>query len=510
MSKLDLGEILANNNPFQNVPNSGTGREQIEYIDIALIDSDPNNFYELSDIDQLAANIELCGLQQPIRVRTNPEDPARVIIVSGHRRRAAIEKLVLEGREDLKEIPCIREQRTGSAALQKLRLIYANSDTRKMSSADLAQQIEEVEMLLYQLKEEGYDFPGRMRDHVAEACKLSKSKLSRLKVIRESLIPPLQKAWKQGKLKESVAYACAQHPAALQQKFIEFRKLHTYGVQPETWHEHTVKDGMDLLEKEDRLKCKHGSEDGKCVNSERRIEAQVGCHCSWDAACKKGKCCVECSSLATCRAACKQLKSQIEKAREIRKAQQLKEAEAQAERDRLSVDPITKFWGRFAAARKGSGLSIDEYLSAMGIYNDGKIGKRYERFERGEKIKRDTGLPYCGGYGLPLYHIEGLLKASKALSVSLDYLFCLTDDPRGFAPTPEPQPTGQLMIAGWIPGGTTPAEPCNVVADFDANGIKLRRLAYWDGEAFLFGKGKVAIDAACIKWMRLPPDEEAD
>ena len=48
------------------------GREQIEYIRLELIDEDPNNFYLLSDIDQLAANIELCGLQQPIRVRPIP------------------------------------------------------------------------------------------------------------------------------------------------------------------------------------------------------------------------------------------------------------------------------------------------------------------------------------------------------------------------------------------------------------------------------------------------------
>ena len=40
-------------------------REQIQYIDIDLIDPDPKNFYELSDLDELAANIELVGLQQP-------------------------------------------------------------------------------------------------------------------------------------------------------------------------------------------------------------------------------------------------------------------------------------------------------------------------------------------------------------------------------------------------------------------------------------------------------------
>ncbi len=581
MSKLDLGEILANNNPFQNVPNSGTGREQIEYIDIALIDSDPNNFYELSDIDQLAANIELCGLQQPIRVRANPDDSNRVIIVSGHRRRAAIEKLVQEGREDLKEVPCIREQRTGSAALQELQLIYANSDTRKMSNADINRQVERVTALLYQLKEEGLEFPGRMRDHVAEACKISKSKLSRLKVIHDNLIPPLMKVWDQGKMPESVAYALAQHSAELQQKFIELRKLYSYTVKPETWSEFTVKDGMELLREENQLKCQHGTPDGKCENTEKRIEMNVRGNCSWDAACKKGKCCVDCSSLATCRAACKHLSEEIRAAKEARKEQLQKAAEAQAERDKPRVDPITKFWGRFAVARAASGLSIDEYLSAMNIYNDGKVGKRYERFERGEKIKSDTGLPYCGGYGIPLYHVEGLLKASKVLGVSLDYLFCQTDNPNGFVsesggvqceplalghcqwcpatqfpddkqelvaidkdgyatdgtfenghlrgtgfdwdevlywtPMPDPdgvvqvtpRPTGQLMIAGWMPGGTTPAESCEVVAVFKAGGVLVKRISLWNGSSFTFING-TPIEQEPIRWMRLPPDEEAD
>ena len=77
----DLGELL------KDVPKLDAGREQIEYIRLDLIEEDPNNFYQLSDIDALAANIELCGLQQPIRVRLT--DGGHYRIVSGHRRRKA-------------------------------------------------------------------------------------------------------------------------------------------------------------------------------------------------------------------------------------------------------------------------------------------------------------------------------------------------------------------------------------------------------------------------------------
>ena len=43
----DLSEVL------KGVSNPGTGREQIEYISLDLIDRDPKNFYELNGIDYL-------------------------------------------------------------------------------------------------------------------------------------------------------------------------------------------------------------------------------------------------------------------------------------------------------------------------------------------------------------------------------------------------------------------------------------------------------------------------
>ena len=52
-----------------NVSKSDTSRETIEYIGLNKLEADPGNFYSLAGLENLAANIELCGLQQPIRVR---------------------------------------------------------------------------------------------------------------------------------------------------------------------------------------------------------------------------------------------------------------------------------------------------------------------------------------------------------------------------------------------------------------------------------------------------------
>ena len=164
-----------------------SGPEQIEYIDIDLLDGDERNFYQLTDIDELADNIQMCGLQQPIRVRAG--EGGRFTIVSGHRRRAALAQLVDKGLDQFRRVPCIRETDDASPALQELRLIFANSSTRKLTSAEIGEQAERVEALLYQLKEDGFEFPeGRMRDVVAAACNTHGSKLARIKVIRERLL----------------------------------------------------------------------------------------------------------------------------------------------------------------------------------------------------------------------------------------------------------------------------------------------------------------------------------
>lgn len=232
----DLSKMLS------DVSELDTGRDnrrQLEYIDIARIRPDPRNFYELSGIDELTANIELLGLQQPLLVRQHPEEESAVMIVSGHRRHAALERLINEGHEDLRLVPCLREDSPASEALQELRLIFANSDTRRMSPAEQAKQAERVEALLYELKEQGIEFPGRMRDHVAEACKMSKSKLARLKVIRERLNQPgLRRAFEEGRLSESTAYELARQNDAVQELADEM---------PEYFCSHSTEEAMTVI-----------------------------------------------------------------------------------------------------------------------------------------------------------------------------------------------------------------------------------------------------------------------
>ena len=211
--KFDIGDYLKTENV------SRMDIEQIVYIDLDRIDPDPNNFYSLDGIDELAGNIELIGLQQPLRVR--PEGD-RFTVISGHRRRAACLLIRDGGSEQFANgVPCIVEYGEATPAMRELRLIYANSSTRVLSPAELSKQAERVQELLYELKKQGVEFPGRMREHVAAACRVSESKLARLSAIRKNLRDTYRLLFDAQRLSEGLAYRISQESQEVQKDLFE-------------------------------------------------------------------------------------------------------------------------------------------------------------------------------------------------------------------------------------------------------------------------------------------------
>ena len=202
--------------------------KEIVYLPVDKIDPDPDNFYSLAGIDELADSIALIGLQQPLLVRPG-EELGRYTVISGHRRLAAIQ-LLQDGEDDSAHlfdhgVPCIIDlgelniiPGTDLAkALQELKLIYANSATRVLSAAEISKQAERIESLLYTLKDQGMTFPGRMRQHVAKICQVSQTKIARLHAIRENLVPDLLERFDAGQINEAVAYRISQEPTGVQE-----------------------------------------------------------------------------------------------------------------------------------------------------------------------------------------------------------------------------------------------------------------------------------------------------
>lgn len=185
-----------------------TGAEQITLLPLDKLIPDERNFYSLDGIDELAANIETVGLMDPIRVRPQGGE---YVIVSGHRRRAAC-MLIRDGGNPMfdRGVPCIIELGAASDAMRELRLIFANSATRQLTSAELSKQAERTNAVLLQLKKEGFEFKGKTRELVAEILHASESKIARVTAIRKNLIDGYLSTFDDGRLQESSAYRLSQ------------------------------------------------------------------------------------------------------------------------------------------------------------------------------------------------------------------------------------------------------------------------------------------------------------
>lgn len=519
----DLAENLKG---VSSLNTSDAGREQIQYIHVEHILPDERNFYDLSGIDELADSIELVGLQQPLRVRPDPDHEGAYIIVSGHRRHTALKKLIGESQELYDRFcnaPCIVERHTGAAdevewLLQELRLIYGNSDTRKLSSADLSKQAERVELLLYQLKEAGMEFPGKMRDHVAEACKVSASKLARLKVIRENLLPDLKKDWETGDLNESVAYVFAQQPQEVQRVMIQLiTQCGAHNLARKWWHEGNVKYYAEKAARE--LKPRKGPR-GSCESCDasglrlRRME-----HGKLDDHCNEGKCCHCCPNIGSCEYACPHLSREVEKAREKAKAKraQVKEEKARENEDILA--PKIRLWKRFGEARAAAGLTFEQYAKKAHVVAF-RREKKVEDFEQGRKLTPSSGgLPYTGGDGLDEWRIKPLVNAADALGCSVDYLLCRTDEPKMAAsasvdppesPAAPPTDSGRWVLLEWISPERQPEDGQMAALEFDFGSTgKSYRLGRWADGGWCF-TGGTPMGAQPSGWFPLPDIGEGD
>lgn len=213
-AKFDLRSVLAAADI--EAPES----EHIEMIAWGKIDVDARNFYSLDNIEELAANIETVGLLDPLRVRRSGE---RYTVVSGHRRRAAIELLIRDsgGVAFQSGVPCIVESTAASEAMQELRLILANASTRKMSDSDIAREIDRMTVCFKQLQAEGYKFPGKMRSMIAKICDISETKVATLTAIKNNLIPEYKEAFDRGELVTNSAYTISKATPEKQRELLE-------------------------------------------------------------------------------------------------------------------------------------------------------------------------------------------------------------------------------------------------------------------------------------------------
>lgn len=472
---------------------------RVQMISLDDIVENKDNFYSMDGkaLADLANSIAMDGLQQYPVVTPHPNQPGKYRLISGHRRCAAIRLLVEDAehpREDLRLVPCTVRQYE-SEAMAELQLILANSTTRKLSAPEISRQAERMTDLLYQLKEEGYEFPGRMRDLVAAACNVSAPKLARLKVIRGKLGADFMYLFEKNRLPEQTAYALARLPVDFQERLAGIthdisggaaeRILEKYG---EGWR------WLPDLACPDGKACRRG--DAFLRHDLENPYSMCG-----------GKtCCLDCEDAKSAYCPCSRMCSRAQAVR--------KEArdEKKAAEDRAKLERVAGYQRKTQA----NAQRVLRAAEAAGLPDDAQIRWGYENLSV-RAIREYAAGKFPEDHAW--YHAElsadGLSNpagAAEILGCSTDYLLGVTDE-LAPAPVKEIEPEGgpleaALPVLAWIPG--SPDSSRRVVARFVMEGdFTLTELCFYDSQAgkYRFSESGPAIEAACLGWWPVPEED---
>ena len=429
-------------------------------IPVDDIRDNPRNFYPTPDSQALRAlmdSIRANGLLEPPTVV--PAGDGTYRLISGHSRMAAIKALRETETPDQWATVLCRVLPPMSEGQEQAAVIEANRQ-RVKSNALLADEAEKLTAAYIKRREAGEELPGRIRDHVAEALQVKATKIANLSAIKNGLkVPGLVERWKRDEIPEAAALQIARMDIDEQYRLLDWiidkRRSCTINEVRKFSTCYTVT----------RRKCEHTGR--MCENAERMYDHDYR-YGEWHGS----NCCLNCLDRDTCPAACKYVEK---KPVEQPEAPAVNPAAKDPRLDYKVMVPT--FCQRVKELRIQTGMTRKEFAQSIDEFPG-----TYSACENASM---------CGS--------EKIAKLALCFGVSTDYLYGLTDEL-----TPPTLPEGQLMIAGWMPGSTNPAEPGEFAAYVDlGDGKLLKRFFDWDGQHWMM-PGGIEAQAPVVWWMRLP------
>ena len=412
-NKVDVAAILGGQ--LAKVSDSDTPGK---LIPLAQIHPNPRNFYpRVENLEDLEESIQANGLLEPLTVV--PDEGGGYRLISGHNRLAALRRIQSAKYQD--GVPCLvlpaMDEHVELAAI-----IEANRQ-RVKTPALLAEEAEKLTQAYTARKRAGENLPGRIRDRVAEAMQISKTKLANLSAIRNGIkVPGIMKKWERDEIPEAAALEIARLPVEAQYRLLDW--------MIDGHHSYSMRDVKKFAVMWGGCMHKCPESSGFCTNAEA-IYNQDYHGGEWSGA----GCCMKCLARDTCQAACgfarphepEEGAGGIAPPPKLENRVELSAEDWQVRRERFSE--------RLRAARESTGLDRAAFAEKIGEYK-----ATYSAWENGN-------LP--GSSAFP--------RLAQALGVSTDYLYGLTDDPAPKAAPAQWQPLdeahwpadGQLVAIAW-------------------------------------------------------------
>lgn len=430
-------------------------------IPVDDIRDNPRNFYPTPDpqtLRALADSIRANGLLEPPTVV--PAGDGSYRLISGHSRLAAIKALRETETPDQWATVLCRVLPPMSEGQEQAAVIEANRQ-RVKSNALLAEEAARLTEAYIKRREAGEQLPGRIRDYVAEALQVKATKVANLSAIKNGLkVPGIVESWKCNEIPEAAALQIARMDLDEQYRLLDWiiDKNRPYSINE-------VRKFSTCY----TMACRSCEHTGRmCENAERMYDHDYR-YGAW----LGSNCCMMCLKKDTCSAACQYVEK---KPVEQPEAPAVNPAAKDPRLDYKVMVPT--FCQRVKELRIQTGMTRKEFAQSIDEFPG-----TYSACENNSM---------CGS--------EKIAKLALCFGVSTDYLYGLTDEL-----TPPTLPEGQLMIAGWMPGSTNPAEPGEFAAYVDlGDGKLLKRFFDWDGQHWMM-PGGIEAQAPVVWWMRLPP-----
>ena len=432
MPRRDVDVFAILNDQLAKVSDSDT---PVRMIPLTDIHPNPRNFYpRVDNLDDLVASIQANGLLEPLTVV--PDQGGGYRLISGHNRLAAIKRAAFSQADRWAKVPCLVLPAMDEHV--ELAAIIESNRQRVKTKALLAEEADKLTEAYMARKRAGEDLPGRIRDRVAEAMQISKTKLANISAIRNGIkVPGITAKWERDEIPEAAALEIARLPVEAQYRLLDW--------VIDGHHSYSIRDVKKFAMMWNGC-LKSCPETGTFCDHAEAIYDQDFYGGVWHSP----GCCRGCLKAKTCPAACHYAKQENPE-------EQPPEPQVPSEdygggiapppklENRAPWTPDTweqsakQFSARLRAERERTGLDRKAFAEKIGQYK-----ATYSAWENGS-------LP--GSSVLP--------SLAVTLGVSTDYLYGLTDDP---SPRPAPVQWQLLDKDHW------PADQQTVILCWD-NGL---------------------------------------
>ena len=179
---------------------------EFKYIPVNLLEDNPKNkeVFKIKDIDSLSEDILCNGLMSPLLVYPLPE--GNFMLLAGHRRKAAISKLLEQGYvEEFKEVPVVITREKNSLKLD-LKLVSDNALQREKTNIEKIREIMFFRNIYEQMQAKGIHLEHPIIKLISNDIKISESQIKKLDLIGKRLIKELLDYIETGEIPISVAY----------------------------------------------------------------------------------------------------------------------------------------------------------------------------------------------------------------------------------------------------------------------------------------------------------------